>query len=71
MLVMWIRGGQERDLKDLETYSVACGEFLFGANDGSATLGLVDCSLSSHDGFALRGASAGLAPDLGYGVPIV
>ena len=64
-------GGEERYLKYLETYSVACGKFLFGANDGSATLGLVNCSLSSDDGFALRGASAGLAPDFGYGVPIV
>ena len=53
------------------TYSVACGEFLFSADDGSAALGLVDCSFSSNDGFALRGASAGLAPDFGHGVPIV
>ena len=63
--------GEERDLKNLETYSVAGGEFLFGANDGSATLGLIDRSLSSDDCFALRGASAGLAPNLGYCVPIV
>lgn len=53
------------------TYGVACGEFLLGANDSSATLSLVECSLSSDNGFALRGASPGLAPDLGNGVPIV
>lgn len=56
---------------DLETYGVACGKFLLGADDGSATLSLVDCSLSSDDGLTLRGASAGLAPNLGYGIPIV
>ena len=32
-----------------ETYGVASGEFLLGADNGSATLGLVDCSLSSDD----------------------
>ncbi len=53
------------------TYRVACGELLLGADDGSATLCLVDCSLSSDDGLALRGASAGLAPNLGDGIPIV
>ena len=53
------------------TYGIASGEFLLGANDSSATLSLVDCSLSSDHGLALRGASAGLAPDLGNGVPIV
>ena len=53
------------------TYGVACGEFLFGADDGSAALGLVDCSFASDHGFALRGASARLAPDFGHGVPVV
>lgn len=53
------------------TYGVASGEFFLGANDSSATLSLVDCSLSSDHGLALRGASAGLAPDLGNRVPIV
>lgn len=55
----------------VETYGVACGEFLLSADDSSATLGLVDRSLSSHDGLALRRASAGLASDLSNGVPIV
>ena len=54
-----------------KTYGVACGEFLLGADDGSATLSLVDCSLSSDNSFALRGASAGLAPNLGNGIPVV
>ena len=54
-----------------ETYGVAGGKFLFGADDGSATLSLVDCSLSSHDSLPLRGASTGLAPNFGNGVPIV
>ncbi len=53
------------------TYGVACGEFLLGADDGSATLSLVQGPFSSDDCFAGRGASAGLAPDLGDGVPIV
>lgn len=59
------------DRGGLETYGVACGEFLLGADDGATALGLVDGSLSSDDGFTLRGASAGLAPNLGYGIPIV
>lgn len=58
-------------LGDLETYGVASGKFLLGADDGSAALSLVDCALSSDDGFTLRGASAGLAPNLSYGIPIV
>lgn len=53
------------------THGVAGGEFLLGADDGSATLGLVEGSLASDYGLALRGASAGLAPDLGNGVPVV
>ena len=53
------------------TYGIACGELLLGADDGSATLGLVEGSFASDNGLALRGASAGLAADLGYRVPIV
>ena len=53
------------------TYGVASGKLLLGADDGSATLGLVNGSFASDNGLALRGTSAGLAADLGYGVPIV
>lgn len=54
-----------------ETYRVARSKFLLGADDSSTTLSLVDCPFSSDNGFALRRASARLASDLSYGVPIV
>ena len=68
----WHGGRAQRCCVDVDgTYSVACGELLLSADDSSATLGLVERSFASDNGLALRGTSAGLAADLGYGVPIV
>lgn len=53
------------------TYCVADGEFLFGADDGSAAGGGVEGAFAADDGFALRGGAFGFAADFGDGVPVV
>lgn len=51
--------------------SITCGELLFRADDGAGALGLVQGCVAADDGLALRGTAAGLAADLGDGVPVV
>ena len=52
-------------------YSVACGELLLCADDGTASLRLVQGALAADHGLTLRSSATGLAANLGNGIPVV
>ena len=55
----------------MRAYSIACGKLLLGANDGTASLSLIQSSFATNHSLTLGGSTTGLAADLGYGVPVV
>lgn len=59
------RGGRGQD-----TYSIAGGVLLLGADDGAAALGGVEGAATADDALALRSAAADTAADLGRGLPV-
>lgn len=53
-----------------ETYSIACAELLFRADDSTASCGGVERRFTLHDRLACDPASTGLASNLGDGFPV-
>lgn len=66
---MWI-GTEGQNGSKRSTYRVSSTKLLLCTDDGTASLGSIESSLPTDDGLARSTASAGLASNLGDGIPI-